>query len=124
MKTQLVNETAQALTSYGFTVYISKTNDYGFYTDGERVVSFGGQWNFCLDYSGNYKSNYSGTGWGIAKEKGVLTEEEANAYIKAHAPNWAVGSDKYSYTTPEQHLATYGKCCGYNLFTPDVKNAA
>lgn len=114
-KQELVRNAAIALTSYGFKVYISKDGQYGFYTDGKRVVGFGGQWSFSLDYSGNYRSKRSGTGWQIGREKGVLDFDEAWEYIKANAPRWATQED-VRYTTPEQHLATYGKSSGYVLF--------
>ena len=115
MKKELINELAQALDSYGYTVYIAKNGDYGFYTDGKRVVSFGGQWRFSIDYSGNYKSNKSGTGWGLEKDKGILTKEEADDFIKRNAPHWAT-NENVTYTSPEQHLKTYGSSSGYKQY--------
>lgn len=114
-KKELIAEVCKALVSYGYDVYVSKSKEYGFYTDGNRVVSFGGYWNFCVDFSGNYfPSKYSGTGWQIAAEQGVPTKEEAERYIKANAPLWA--NKNPTYTTPEQHLKTYGCNSGYTLF--------
>ena len=119
-KEQLIHEVATALDSYGYDVYISKDKRHGFYTDGARVVSFGGQWNFCVDFSGNYKSQHCGSGWLIAKEKGVPTKEEAGAYIKALPPHWATNGESVRQTTSEQHLATYGKSSGYTKFESEV----
>lgn len=115
IKIDLVNRLAKALNSYGYKVYISKNKQYGFYTDGQRVVCFGGQWRFCVDFSGNYISKNSGTGWQIAAEKGVITKEEAAAYIAANAPAWAT-RENVIYSTPEMHLKTYGHSSGYTLF--------
>ena len=116
MKKQLVKAVAVSLKSYGYTVYLSKNEEYGFYTDGIRVVCFGGSWNFCLDFTGNYwPSRESGTGWAIAKEQGVPTRGQAAEWIKANAPSWA--NRNPSYTTPEQHLKTYGASSGYWEFT-------
>ena len=118
MKTQLVNDIAEALTSYGYTVYLSKDKQHGFYTDGKRVVSFGGCWNYSVDFSGNYaQSQQSGTGWQIAKEQGVPTKEQADRWINENAPRWTQNYNPV-YTTPEQHLKTYGSSSGYALFTP------
>lgn len=116
MLKKIVVDTAKALNNYGYAVYLSKDNDYGFYTDGDRVVSFGGQWNFSLDFSGNYApSKYSGTGWQIAKEVGIPSAEQAKAYITANAPAWA--NKNPVYTTLEQHLKTYSQSSGYHHFT-------
>jgi hypothetical protein len=117
-KKQLVQEASRKLIEYGYTVYVAKSGEYGFYTDGKRVVCFGGCWNFALDYSGNYQpQDGTGTGWQIAKELGVLTREQADQFIKANAPHWAVGNRVMTYSTPEQHLATYGKSSGYERVT-------
>jgi hypothetical protein len=118
MKKQLIKQVAQSLKSYGFTVYLDRTGHYGFYTDGKRCVSFGGQWNFSVDFSGNYISSRDGTGWRIDDTKSSITEEEAHRYIKQNAPQWAT-VENVRYTTPEQHLKTYGKSSGYVEFTND-----
>ena len=114
MKTQLVNDVAKALTAYGYTVYLSKDKQHGFYTDGKRVVSFGGCWSSSVDFSGNYaQSRQYGTGWQIAKEQGVPTKEQAARFITDNGL-WA--NPNPVYTTPEQHLKTYGSSSGYTLF--------
>lgn len=120
-KRELIVELAKALHSYGYSVYLAKDKTYGFYTDGLRVVSFGGHWSFSVDYSGNYKSTRSGTGWQIEPEQGVPTAAKAKQYLESNAPRWAVGSDTITYTTPAQHLKTYGNSSGYALFNPDEK---
>ena len=117
MKKQLVNDTAAALVSYGYEVYISKSNEYGFYTNGERVVSFGGTWNWSLDFSGNYLSQTRGSGWQIAKEQGVPTKEMADRWIKENPPRWATKGEKVRITTPDQYLKTYGASSGFVRFT-------
>ena len=118
MKKQLVRETAKALNGYGFTVYIAKSGKHGFYTDGCRCVSFGGSWNFSLDFSGNYKSRHSGTGWQIEKEQGIPTKQQAEKWIKANAPTWAT-TESVTYTTPMQYLAIYGNSSGYVVFNSE-----
>jgi hypothetical protein len=90
-----------------------------FYTDGQRVVSFGGQWESLVDFSGNYApSKTSGTGWLIAKEQTGVTKDQATDYIIANAPQWA--NINPIYTTPEQHLNTYGISSGYTKFNQEV----
>ena len=117
MKKELIRAIALSLVSYGYTVYLSKDSRYGFYTDGARVVCFGGTWEWLVDFSGNYISRRCGTGWQIAKEKTSITADEAAAYISESAPRWATSGEHVTLTTPAQHLATYGKSSGYTLFT-------
>lgn len=123
-KIQLVKEIATALVGYGYDVYISKTGEYGFYTDGLKVVSFGGSWNFSVDFSGNYKSQSCGTGWQIAKEQGVPSKADALAFICAMPPSWATNGEAVKLTTPEQYLATYGKSSGFTKFEIQEEVAA
>ena len=117
---QIAIDAAKALTSYGYRVYMSADNNHGFYTDGKRVVSFGGCWNWCLDFSGNYVATKTGgTGWQIAREVGVPNEQQAKQYVTAIAPTWANANPVY--TTPEEHLATYGKSSGYTVFSEETE---
>jgi hypothetical protein len=119
MKKQLIQHLASKLNDYGFDVYVSKDGRCGFYTNRRRVVSFGGQWNFSVDFSGNYApTRESGTGWQIATEKSDITEEEAAQYIRTPAPYWANKSPVY--TTPEQYLKTHGKSSGFTKFNQEV----
>lgn len=112
---QIIREVAQALASYGYTVYLSASKCHGFYTDGKRVVSFGGTWSFSVDFTGRYVgSRESGTGWQIAGNRGVPSSIEAGQWLTMPAPAWA--NARPVYTTPEQHLATYGKSSGYSIF--------
>jgi hypothetical protein len=126
-KKQVITQVAQQLHSYGFTVYLAKGGEHGFYTDGTRVVSFGGQWEFSVDFGGNYRAlthdggRRIGTGWQIAKELSGISEDQARAFITAGAPMWAVHGEKFAYTTPAEHLQTYGKSSGYEVFNPVMK---
>jgi hypothetical protein len=121
IKKQLIQEIAESLDSFGFKVYLSKDKNYGFYTDGKRVVCFGGTWNFSVDFSGNYApSKEGGTGWSIKNEQSSITRDQANDYIVADAPSWA--NKNPTYTTPEQHLKTYGQSSGYEEFKPEPSN--
>ena len=116
MKKQLVKYFADKLVSFGYTVYVAKSGEYGFYTNGNRVVDFGGHWNFCLDISGNYKSSHCGTGWQIAKEVSDFDKSDAEKWIDTNPPLWATKGEKVTLTTPEQHLKTYGKSSGYTEY--------
>lgn len=115
-KKELVQETCKALQSYGYTVYISASKEYGFYTDGVKVVCFGSPYGLSLSFSGVYSSKTRGTGWQIVGEYGVPSKEEADTWIKQQAPRWATGGEKVTYSTPEHHLAVYGKSSGYVVF--------
>lgn len=115
-KKELVRYIAEKLNSFGYEVYISGDKRYGFYTDGYRVVCFGGHWEDYVDFSGNYsRSAGCGTGWQIAAEKYDITREEAEQMIKSNAPMWT-GNKTPVYTTPYQHLKMYGDSSKYVKF--------
>jgi hypothetical protein len=116
-KKELVARIANALKSYGYDVHLSKSREYGFYTNGSRVVSFGGTWSWSVDFSGNYRSNACGTGWQIATELSSISEEQAAAFIAAGAPNWATRGEAVTLTTPEKYMATYGQSSGFTAFS-------
>ena len=122
MKKQLIKHFADKLVSFGYVVYIAKSGDYGFYTDGKRCISFGGTWYFSLDISGNYKSNNCGTGWQIEKEISDLNKSDAEKWINENPPYWATKGESVKLTTPEQYLSTYGKSSGYTEYK-GVSNA-
>ena len=113
MKKQLVKHFANKLVSFGYVVYLSGSGEYGFYTDGNRCVSFGGMWGFSLDITGNYRSNRCGTGWSIEKEICDFDKDDAKKWINQNPPFWATNGEQVKLTTPEQHLHTYGNSSGY-----------
>jgi len=114
-KQALIRSIAEKLRGWGYDVYLSRDGRHGFYTDGARVVSFGGSWEYLIDFSGNYESTgNSGTGWGIAREMTDINENQARIYITANAPAWA--NRNPVYTTPEQYLKTYQKSSGFYKF--------
>jgi hypothetical protein len=126
-KKQLIAHLAARLHSFGYQVYIAESKEYGFYTDGSRVVSFGGTWEFMVDFTGNYRAKTDagartmGTGWGIAKELSDITEEQAHRFVTSSAPTWATGGHPYTLVTPEEHLKTYDKSSHYTLYTGPVQ---
>ena len=90
---------AQECKQNGFAVYIAERGTYGFYTNGERVVSF--SLDLVLSLSGNYEpSQKSGTGWRMEDGIGIKEAMEANA------PKWTKNKNPI-YTTPEKYLKTY-----------------
>jgi hypothetical protein len=100
-KKRAAMEFAIAAKEKGFAAYIAERGNYGFYTNGEKVVSF--QLDLFLSLSGNYKaSRESGTGWRITDNAGFEHIEPA---INASAPHWANKSP--IYTTPEKYLEAY-----------------
>lgn len=116
-KQEMAHELARALVGYGLTVYLSKNEEYGFYTDGTRVVSFGtgiAGLSFYGNYSPSATSATSGTGWAIAKDRGVPSSLEAERWLKTNAPSFC-NNPSPSYTSPEKYLATYGSS-GFTIF--------
>lgn len=103
---EAAKEVAEKAIALGFRAFISGSGTYGFYTDGERVVSFqsdlGG-----VSLSGNYKTDapkYTGNGWRIY---GPGYDFDLTAAIKCNPPEWAVKHHKWKLTTLEQHLENY-----------------
>jgi hypothetical protein len=121
MKKQLIQHIATKLREFGYDVYLSANGEHGFYTNGRRVVSFGGHWNVFVDFSGNYApTRESGTGWLIADKQADIKAYQADMYINANAPDWTRNKNPI-YTTPDQHLKTYGKSSGYKRYTMPIK---
>lgn len=101
---ELMQEIAAALDGYGYDTYLSKDGTHGFYTNGTRVVSFGGRY-LAASFYGNYlPAPGCGTGWVIAKDTSVPSKEEAERYLRDNGL-WA--NRNPTYMTPEQHLKTY-----------------
>lgn len=105
-----------AIKAAGFRAFLAERGTYGFYTDadGSRVVSF--QCDGLRDsVSGNYQTNMpqqTGTGWRISDDYSI-DESALEAYFNQNPPRWAVGDAKWSLTTLEQHLKTYGPSSKY-----------
>lgn len=113
-KQEAITELVKRLIAAGFRVFISKSGTYGFYTDakGTKVICFQNDLGIT-SFSGNYKTDKpkeTGTGWRIQEgDNGTYYQ----AIFDSCAPKWAVKDAKYSYTTLEQHLKSYGESSGY-----------
>lgn len=111
-KTEAVAQLAAQITAAGFRAFIAESGTHGFFTDekGSRVVSF--QYDLGgISFSGNYRTDSprtTGTGWRLEPPRGPLRPELARMF-GAHAPQWAVGSTPWRFTTLAQYLATYQK---------------
>lgn len=103
-KTEATAQLAQEIKAAGFRVFLAESGTYGFYTnaDGSRVTCF--QYDLGgFRFSGNYKTDQprmTGTGWEVLK--GSFADMNAE-----YPPSWATRQSKWSFTTLEQHLATY-----------------
>ncbi len=84
----------------GYEAFIAERGTYGFYTDGNRVVSFSCDGGFKL--SGNYHaSRECGTGWRI-------TDNASFGDIDAALKDNGLWANKNPiYTTKEEYLKTY-----------------
>lgn len=111
---ELMQAIAAALDGYGYDTYLSKDGTHGFYTNGTRVVSFGGHY-MLASFSGNYlPSPGCGSGWVIANNAFVPSREEAERYLRDNGL-WA--NKNPTYMTPEQYLKTYA-ASGFMKFSP------
>ena len=119
-KQELVHAIAVKLSELGYDVYLAKSKDYGCYSDGERVVSFGNAASsFCVKFSGNYKPSVDfGTGWAITEElHEVPTAEQFREYINAGVPHWVTkGKLPPKLRTIDEYLKEYGNSSGFTLF--------
>jgi hypothetical protein len=111
-KTAILN-LAKRIKSFGLRVYLAKSGTYGFFTDGQRVISFQTDY-FSIVYSGNYKSKASGSGWRIETETGEnISGQEARLFLRLNAPSWTGYTDG-RYTTPSEHLERFQATSGYS----------
>jgi hypothetical protein len=118
VKKEAICKLAEILRGYGFRVSISKTGEYGYYTDAEgtRVCSISMGLSYELSFSGNYHSKASGTGWRIQDMSDYPTKEQAEAMLYALAPRWAT-TEQVRYATEESHHKFYGQSSGYERAT-------
>ena len=105
-----IKEITDVLLKQGFRVFLAEKGTYGFYTnkEGDRLVSFqfdlGG-----INYSGNYKSASSGTGWRIDENS-----TDFQVMLDTPAPHWAIGKDpKWHYTNLKEHQDAYQSSSRY-----------
>lgn len=121
-KKELVHNIAVALADLGYDVYLAKSKDYGCYSDGNRVVSFGNAASsFCVTFSGNYKpSKDFGSGWRISDEfYEVPSKEQFREFIQAGVPHWVTqGKLPPKLLTIDEYLKSYGSSSGFTLFNP------
>lgn len=85
-----------------YQVYISNSKSpllcWGFYTDGNRVVSFELDF-FKYTFLGNYHSK-NGTGNGWRMEHGLSYEE----MLECDPPNWATGGQAMTMKKPSEYM--------------------
>ena len=112
-KKAAIREFASALVKQGYEVWLAGSEDYGVFTKGGHVLSFG--FDFGVTVSGNYgpPSRESGTGWRISDNGDPNRAEE---YFAARPSRQQCG-DGWSYLcTLEQHLKQYGESSKYKRF--------
>lgn len=111
-KIEATKELAENIKASGFRVFLAERGTYGFYTnaEGSKIVSFqldlGG-----FNFTGNYKTDNprsTGTGWQLNQTTGRTYQDMFN-----ECPSWSLRGASWSYTTLEQHLATYDRSSKY-----------
>lgn len=119
--TELVNK----IKSFGYSVYLAERGNYGFFTnsDGSKIVSFQIDY-FFFNFSANHKSIGLGTGYRITSDEQCLlweidkfcTDEFLQKLINAPIYKSRRKNEKFiSWTTLEQHLASYQSSSKYQL---------
>ena len=111
---QTIDSVASTLKGYGFRVFIAERGTYGFYTDesGKRIVCFQCSLG-TLSFSGNYHSTRSGQGWRIADSIVTPTKDDAQRWLEANPPQWAIGNDAVTMKTMDDHLKQYQQSSQY-----------
>lgn len=114
----LAKEIADKALAEGLRVWLSDDGEggHGFFSnqEGTRVVSFQNYFGMPR-FTGNYgpPTRSAGTGWCIQDDIG--SSESLSPLLNAYPPSYCVG---WSYfTTVDQHLKVYGKCCRYKEVT-------
>lgn len=116
-KKEAIKELCDKIVKSGKRAFISKTGEYGFYTDqeGASIVCF--QCGFSgLEFSGNYRAvnrqdaGYVGRGW-------RLDCQPANFETNPHPPAWATRGLKVRQVSLKEHLKDYQESSIYSEFT-------
>ena len=109
-KQDAIKELAKELKANDFRVFVSKSGEYGFYTnkEGDRVVSFGFDLG-TIKVSGNYKTSCpreTGTGWRITDNFNASIAQQC---LDCKPPKWAIRDHSYKFTSLKDYLDTYQK---------------
>ena len=107
----MILEVSEEIKKQGFQVFVANSGEYGFYTDGKKVISFQIEFG-SIAFSGNYKTDNprsTGNGWRICDSIPASLTDTLNSM----PPQWAVGNSRWTFTTLKQHLDTYQKSSRY-----------
>lgn len=118
-------ELVSKIKSFGYPVYLSDKGNYGFFTnaDGSRVICFQIDY-FFFNFSANHKSIGWGSGYRITNDEQCLlweidtfcTPEFLESLINAPVYKSSRNDGRFiSWTTLDQHLATYQSSSKYQL---------
>lgn len=107
-KKEIIKEVKDMLLDYGFIVYLSDCETYGFYTDENEKTLVCFQTDFLsVIYSGSYKSNANiGQGWRM-DGTGILSKDTYTNMLRMGAPRWATRGNSYKLKTVRDHLNLY-----------------
>lgn len=120
-------ELATKIKSFGFDVYLSSVGNYGFFTDGKKLISFQIDY-FFFSFSSNHKSINLGTGHRLTTDEQCpinlssqffsidefCTLEFLQGLLNCKPYISKKPSEKFvSWTTLEEHLSFYGSSSKY-----------
>lgn len=113
---------AARMKALGFTVYLAKSQTYGFITDDaqRRVLSF--SMNDGSSLSGNYgpPSRESGTGWRLDRmPEHLLTAQDVADALYSIPPSYC-GRGWKRFSSVVDHMAAYGLASGFTKFEEEV----
>lgn len=121
-KIELCRKVCKLALNEGLRPFLSKTQEYGFFTNQEGSVVVNFQVEYCdIQFSGNYISEYSGSGWrNNDKNYSDYTMQQILDDHKV-APTWAIRGEHVKMCTLEDNLKRW-PASGYTEVTEsDVK---
>lgn len=114
-------ELATKIKSFGFDVYLSSVGNYGFFTDGNKLISFQIDY-FFFSFSANHKSINLGSGYRLTEDDQCLlwdvdkfcTLEFLQGLLNCKPYISKKPHEKFvSWTTLEEHLSFYNSSSKY-----------
>ena len=114
-------ELANKIKSFGYDVYIAEKGTYGFFTNGERLVSFQIDY-FWFNFSSNHKSKGFGSGARLTNDEDCI-QYKIEDWCTNEFLNKLLNSQQYrgnggyfiSWTTLKEHMDFYNSSSKYQL---------
>lgn len=121
-KIELCRKVCEMVLKEGLRPFLSETQEYGFFTNQEGSVVVNFQVTYTdIEFSGNYLSQYSGSGW--RNNSNDCSDYKMQQILDDHkiAPNWATFGDCVKMCTLEDKLKNWPASECTEVTESDVK---